>query len=62
MTIKHITVTGPHDSVTEWVEAEIQSTKPGKYTVHATRMSSNSFEYTLVFDDPKEELIWRLKY
>jgi hypothetical protein len=62
MTIKHVAITGPHDDVTRWVESEIQSRSPGKYTVQATRISSTVFDYTLVFDDPKEELFWRLKY
>lgn len=48
--------------VLEWVEAKLQETKPGKYTVVETRVSNSTYEYTLVFDDPKEKLFWILKY
>ena len=63
MTIKYGTVTGAApSSVLEWMEAELQSNKPGKYTVVETRVSNSTYEYTLVFNDPREELMWRLKY
>jgi hypothetical protein len=62
MNMKYAIITGVHVGVLEWVEAKLQETKPGKYTVIETRTSNVTYEYTLVFDDPKEELFWRLKY
>ena len=62
MSVKHATVTGVNIGVSKWLEAQLQETKPGKYTVVETRVSNLTYEYTLIFDDPKEELFWRLKY
>ena len=60
MSVKLYTVTGV--IMSEWVENSIREKEPGNYRVVAVQKSNKVYEYWLEFDDPKEELIWRLKY
>ena len=41
-----------------------QATKPGNYTMKANFINTgaNTYEYVLVFDDPEDEVLYRLKY
>lgn len=39
-----------------------KNAKPGNYTIAEHIKDNGVYEYSLVFDDPAEETIWRLKY
>jgi len=47
----------------EGVESFMQDFFPGPYTVEEYYNSElNKFDYRLKFEDPKQELLWKIKY
>ena len=55
----------PEQRTYEWIRIEMQNRYPGPYRLVRTKKvydSSLVFEYVMQFDDPAEEIFYRLKW
>lgn len=50
------------DKAIQWLDSEFRRRYPGKYNIEWKQATDNLIDYTLEFDDPKDEVMFLLRY